>query len=121
MRANVLDFVEKPWGSYTDFIREKNVVVKELIVNPGHRLSLQTHKLREEHWFCLSGNGKAIVGSSQMDLNVGTKVHVPKNTIHRIINDGKEILRIAEIQIGFCDESDIIRHEDDFGREGTKT
>ncbi|MEK6894469.1 MAG: phosphomannose isomerase type II C-terminal cupin domain [Nanoarchaeota archaeon] len=108
--------VLKPWGSYTDFIREQNVVLKELVVAPGSKLSLQTHKLREEHWICISGNGKAVVGDSQFSLETGSRIYVPKNTIHRIINDGKDKLRIAEVQIGICDEDDIVRHEDDFGR-----
>lgn len=113
------NLVLKPWGSYTDFIREHNVVLKELVVNPGSKLSLQTHKLREEHWICISGTGKAVLGKSEIPLEVGSRVHVPKNTMHRIINDGKNKLRIAEVQIGVCDENDIIRHEDDFGRTST--
>lgn len=110
------DTVLKPWGNYTDFIREPNIVLKELIVHPGNKLSLQTHKLREEHWICISGSGKAVVGDSQVKLETGSRIFVPKNTIHRIINDGKDKLRIAEVQIGVCDENDIVRHEDDFGR-----
>lgn len=119
--SNNFNVVKKPWGSYVDFIREPNVVVKELTVNPGSRLSLQTHNFREEHWICIFGRGKAIIGSSEFDLIAGSKIHVPKNTVHRIINDSEEILRIAEVQLGLCDENDIIRYEDDFGRKGTKT
>ncbi len=112
----MINKVLKPWGSYTDFIREQNMVLKELVVSPGSKLSLQTHKLRDEHWICISGEGKAIVGDSQVSLEAGNKIYVPKNTIHRIINDGKDNLRIVEVQTGVCDENDIVRHEDDFGR-----
>jgi len=117
----VFDTVIKPWGSYTDFVREPNMVIKELTVKPGNKLSLQSHKMREEHWICVSGNGKAIVGNSELPLEIGSHIHVPKKTIHRIINDGEVMLRIAEVQLGECLETDITRYEDDFGRQGTNS
>lgn len=110
--------ISKPWGHYTDFIREDNVVVKELIVKPGMKLSLQSHDLREEHWICVSGKGFAILGNDKVSLFPGQRIHVPKKIIHRIVNDSDELLRITEVQLGFCDEKDIIRYEDDFGRNG---
>lgn len=109
--------VSKPWGHYTDFVREENLVIKELVVKPGMKLSLQSHELREEHWICISGNGSAILGDQKISLFSGQRVHIPKKEVHRIINDGKETLRITEVQLGFCDENDIIRYEDDFGRK----
>lgn len=115
----IFQTISKPWGHYTDFIREEKVVIKELIIKPGMKLSLQSHDLREEHWICVSGNGFAILGNEKVSLFPGQRIHVPKKTIHRIVNDGPGMLRIAEVQLGFCDEKDIIRYEDDFGRKGT--
>lgn len=113
------NLVQKPWGSYTDFVREHNVVIKELSINPSSKLSLQSHKLREEHWICISGIGIAILNNKEILLEQGTRIHVPKNAIHRIINNSNSVLRIAEIQLGKCLETDITRYEDDFGRTGT--
>ena len=44
-------------------------------------------------------------------------IYIPKNTIHRIENIGKEELIFIEIQLGEnLKEEDIIRLEDDYGR-----
>ena len=111
--------VVKPWGSYTDFIREDNVVLKEIIVSPGKRLSLQTHQKREEYWIVLFGSGLAVLDNLQTSLFKGSVVHVKIGQKHRIINNSDSVLRIAEVQLGECIETDVVRYEDDFGREGT--
>ncbi len=111
--------IQKPWGTYTDFIRETGVVVKEITVLPGKRLSLQSHQKREEYWIVISGKGLAVLDSDERPLSKGNVVHVKLNQRHRIINSSGETLRIAEVQLGECLEKDIVRYEDDFGREGT--
>ena len=111
--------VSKPWGSYTDFVREPNYVSKELTVNPGQRLSLQSHTYREEHWVCVEGSGTALIGEEEKPLSVGSYVFVPRLTRHRITNNGNGLLRVMEVQTGECREDDIVRYADDFGREGT--
>ncbi len=117
--ANSGNIIHKPWGSYTDFIREKGVVVKEITVSPGKRLSLQSHDKRKEHWIIISGKGLAVLDDSQIDLITGSIVHVDFGQKHRIINNSNDVLRIAEVQLGECLETDVVRYEDDFGREGT--
>ncbi len=52
-------------------------------------------------------------------LAVGSIVHVGIGQKHRIINNSDSLLRIAEVQLGECLENDVIRYEDDFGRQGT--
>ena len=43
-----------------------------------------------------------------------------QKTIHRATAGGKEDLVFIETQIGECDEDDIIRLEDDYGRVETE-
>ena len=119
--CEIMDKVTKPWGYYIDFVREENKALKELGVNPGSRLSLQSHQLREEYWTCMEGEGIATLGDSTVTLSPGTRVYVPRRVVHRISNTGKGLLRIAELQLGICDENDIRRYEDDFGRVAAKT
>ena len=46
-----------------------------------------------------------------------SNIYIPKKTIHRIENIGKEDLIFIEIQLGEnLKEEDIIRLEDDYGR-----
>ena len=41
---------------------------------------------------------------------------------HRLENPGKILLEVIEVQLGeYLEENDIIRFEDDFGREWTPT
>ena len=42
--------VQKPWGSYETMDRGPGFQVKRIIVKPGHKLSLQLHHRRSEHW-----------------------------------------------------------------------
>ncbi|MGV8142044.1 MAG: adenylyltransferase/cytidyltransferase family protein [Candidatus Pacearchaeota archaeon] len=113
--------VQKPWGTYTDFIREGTCVIKEITVSPNKRLSLQSHNKRKEYWIVISGEGKAVVGEEELPLREGSIVLIDFNQKHRIINDTDKTLRIAEVQLGECLETDVVRYEDDFGRQGTNT
>ena len=53
----------RPWGYYQVLADEPDHKVKRIIVYPGKRLSLQRHRLREEHWYILSG--QALVTRNQ--------------------------------------------------------
>ena len=114
--ASKNNLVEKPWGSYLDFVREKDSVVKEITVFPGKRLSLQSHNKRQEYWMVFQGSGSAIVGDKEIELSKGSFVFVDIGKVHRIINNSLDVLRIVEVQMGECSEDDIVRYEDDFGR-----
>jgi len=84
--------VFRPWGSYDSLDSEEGFQVKRLIVNPGAVLSLQKHAQRAEHW------------------------------VHRIANPFDEPVHIIEVQCGeYLGEDDIVRLEDNYGREGTNT
>jgi mannose-1-phosphate guanylyltransferase/mannose-6-phosphate isomerase len=45
----------KPWGHYEVILRSSNYLLKKITVNPNHRLSLQKHKFRSEHWIVVKG------------------------------------------------------------------
>ena len=44
----------RPWGFYTIISDKEDHKVKRIVVNPGKRLSLQSHQKRAEHWFIIS-------------------------------------------------------------------
>ena len=46
---------ERPWGRFEQFVCNESVTVKIITVNPGERLSLQTHGQRDEMWQILDG------------------------------------------------------------------
>jgi len=108
---------ERPWGSFTVLHTDSRHQVKKLVVNPGMRLSLQSHKYRAEHWFIVSGSGLVQIENEKKEVTAGDSVDIPIGAKHRISCTSKDPLTFVEVQTGNSfDESDIIRHEDDFGR-----
>ena len=112
----MLDSDDRPWGRWEEYLNESGYRVKRIIVHPGKRLSLQSHKLRKEHWVIVAGQGKFTLNDDVRSVQVGDTTYIDTRDVHRIENDGKEDLVIIETQLGECLEDDIVRLEDDWGR-----
>jgi len=107
----------KPWGFFVNIYGEDGFIVKKIVVNPGHRLSLQKHVHRSEHWFVICGTGKLQLENRKIELETGNAIDIPRNAWHRIKNTGEIDLVFIEIQQGApLIEEDIERKEDDYGR-----
>ena len=114
--------VYRPWGSYDSLENADGFQVKRLIVNPGAVLSLQLHHRRTEHWVVVRGVATITLGDREFELNPNESTYVPLETRHRIANFGTEPVHIIEVQCGdYLGEDDIVRFEDNYGREGTNT
>ena len=75
------------------------------------------HKNRSEFWQIVKGESKIIIDNKEYFLKEKEHIYIPKDSIHRIENIGKEELVFIEIQLGEnLKEEDIIRLEDDYGR-----
>lgn len=112
-----MNFEERPWGNYTVLHTEETCQVKKLVINPGMRISLQSHKFRAEHWFIVSGQGTAEVDGKEIYIGPGDSIDIPIGSKHRITCDKSEPLIFVEVQTGtLFTEEDIVRYEDDFGR-----
>lgn len=112
-----MNFEERPWGNYTVLHTDETCQVKKLIVNPGKRISLQSHECRAEHWFIVSGKGTAELDGNLMQVGPGDSIDVPVGTKHRISCGEGDSLIFIEVQTGTSfEEDDIVRYEDDFGR-----
>lgn len=109
--------VQRPWGEYTVLLDTDRVKVKRIIVSTGHRISLQKHRYREEHWVCIDGSGTVTLDGAHIPVARTVEVHIPSGAVHRLENTGTEPLVIIETQIGsYFGEDDIIRLEDDYSR-----
>tara|TARA_B100001094_G_C17765200_1_gene592320 strand:+ start:191 stop:676 length:486 start_codon:yes stop_codon:yes gene_type:complete len=106
----------RPWGSFENLLDEEGHKVKKIVVNQGQRLSLQLHRNRYEIWHILSGVGEMQVGNCAWTVSAGDRVEIGKLEVHRITNEGDTPVVILELQVGECQEDDIIRIEDDYGR-----
>ena len=114
--------VFRPWGSYDSIDMAENFQVKRLIVKPGAVLSLQKHAHRSEHWVCVKGRALITRNDEEFTLNVNESTYVAIGDIHRIANPYDEPVHIIEVQCGdYLGEDDIVRLDDNYGREGTNT
>lgn len=110
--------VYRPWGTYTILEENKNTKIKRIVVYPGAKLSMQMHHHRSEHWIVVHGTAKIVNGDQVIFLEENQSTYVPKTTRHRLENPGKVPLHLIEVQIGpYLEEDDIVRYDDDFGRE----
>ena len=114
--------VFRPWGSYDSIESADNFQVKRLIVKPGAVLSLQKHAHRSEHWVVVKGTARITRNDEEFDLNVNESTYISIGDVHRIANPYDEPVHIIEVQCGdYLGEDDIVRLEDNYGREGTNT
>jgi mannose-1-phosphate guanylyltransferase/mannose-6-phosphate isomerase len=114
--------VFRPWGSYDSIDGDEGFQVKRLIVNPGAELSLQKHARHAEHWTVVRGTARITLDEKEFDLNVNESTYVPIGAVHRIANQGSEPVHIIEVQCGdYLGEDDIVRLEDNYGRQSTIT
>lgn len=107
----------RPWGSFTILEEARGYKIKRIEVKPGHRLSLQMHHHRSEHWIVVSGTAKVVCGDSEMLLFSNQSTYVPPCTSHRLENPGVIPLILIEVQNGeYLGEDDIVRFQDDYSR-----
>jgi mannose-1-phosphate guanylyltransferase/mannose-6-phosphate isomerase len=112
--------VFRPWGSYDSLENGERFQVKRLIVRPGGVLSLQLHHHRAEHWVVVSGTARITRGEEVFLLEENQSTYIPIGVRHRIENPGKIPVHIIEVQSGgYLGEDDIVRFEDQYGRQGS--
>ena len=114
--------VFRPWGSYDSIDNGERFQVKRLSVKPGGVLSLQMHHHRAEHWIVVQGTARITRNDETFLLSENESTYIPIGATHRIENPGKMPLHLIEVQSGsYLGEDDIVRFEDNYGRQGTNT
>ena len=101
--------MHRPWGSYQDIDRGERFRAKRLTVNPGAKLSLQSHNRRAEHWVVVKGMAEVTLDGKIMTLHENESTYIPIGGIHRLANPGSEPLEVVEVQTGdYLEEDDIV-------------
>ena len=107
----------RPWGSYERIDVGGRYQVKRITVNPGSKLSLQSHFHRAEHWVVVSGTARVTVDDTVKVLSENQSVYIPLGAVHRMENPGHIPLELIEVQSGsYLGEDDIVRYEDVYNR-----
>lgn len=110
--------VHRPWGSYDSIDQGNRYQVKLIKVKPGGSLSLQMHHHRAEHWVVVKGTAVVVLGEEEKLLTENESVYIPIGKTHRLINPGKVVLELIEVQSGsYLGEDDIVRLDDAYKRK----
>jgi len=112
--------VPKPWGHELIWAHTDQYVGKVLVIEAGKRLSLQRHEIKDESIYVLSGRLRLHLEDDQgvvqiEELGPGDHRRVATGRIHRY----EAIERVELMEVSTPELDDVVRLEDDYGREGT--
>lgn len=112
------EIYNRPWGFYKTTLYSEYAQAKVITLFPDSELSLQEHKKREEHWVVIKGEGKVVLGESELDIFPGRYIYIPKGCRHQLVNTSLHTnLIVSEVQLGdYFGEDDIIRYKDKYER-----
>jgi mannose-1-phosphate guanylyltransferase/mannose-6-phosphate isomerase len=108
--------VVRPWGSFRQYAFNEQVTVSLMLVEPGMRLSLQSHTGRAELWIVLDPGAEVQVDEQILHPEVGAEIWIPANSKHRLSSTGPSV-RVLEVAFGNWQQADITRYADDFHRK----
>jgi mannose-6-phosphate isomerase-like protein (cupin superfamily) len=112
--------IDKPWGHELIWVVTDRYVGKLIAISAGRRLSLQYHEQKDESIYVLTGRLRLHLEDeggtmSVRELGPGESARVPVRRRHRFeAVDDVELIEVSTPEL-----DDVVRVEDDFGREGT--
>jgi mannose-6-phosphate isomerase len=112
--------VDKPWGHELIWVVTDRYVGKVIAIDAGRRLSLQYHEQKDESIYVLTGRLRLHLedeagAMTVRELGPGDSARVPAGRRHRFeAVDDVELIEVSTPEL-----DDVVRVEDDFGREGT--
>lgn len=107
--------VERPWGSFDQYAFNQEVTVSLITVQPGQRLSLQSHTGRSELWIVLDEGAEIIVDDEVFYPKRMEEIWIPVRAKHCLSSLGTEV-RVLEVAFGNWQQEDIMRFSDDYQR-----
>ncbi len=111
--------IPKPWGYELIWAHTERYVGKILYIEGGHSLSRQYHNVKDETIYVSRGELILELGQgetlSRTRVPAGQGFRVKPGLIHRFIaEETVELMEVATPEV-----NDVIRLEDEYGREGT--
>jgi mannose-6-phosphate isomerase len=112
--------VPKPWGHELIWAHTERYVGKVLVIEAGKRLSLQRHEVKDESIYVLSGRLRLLLEDDAgevrtEELGPGDHRRVETGRVHRY----EAIERVELMEVSTPELDDVVRLDDDYGREGT--
>lgn len=116
-RIQTIERHQRPWGWYETVSESGGHKIKRIQVLAGQKISLQTHRLRSEHWVVVRGTARITLDDRVFDLMPGGHCDIAVGQVHRLANMTADAVEIVELQFGAnLAEDDIVRLQDDYGR-----
>ena len=114
-----IERVDKPWGYEVRFARTDRYAGKLLFITKGSQLSLQYHEVKDETIYVQEGELDLVLGQGNerkvLRLSPGESYHITPGTVHRFSSATDCLL----FEVSTPELDDVVRLEDDYGREGT--
>lgn len=112
--------VDKPWGHEQIWALTDRYCGKILVIERGKRLSLQYHDQKDEWVHVLSGRLRLYLDDDAGELQTrelgpGEGAHVRVGRRHRY----EAIERCEVVEVSTPEIDDVVRIDDDYGRQGT--
>lgn len=111
--------VDKPWGHEIRFVRTDRYAGKLLVIRAGSQLSLQYHERKDEAFWVQEGTLELVTGKGAEQrverLGAGESRRIVPGTIHRF----RAVTDVILFEVSTPELEDVVRIEDDYGREGT--
>jgi mannose-6-phosphate isomerase len=112
--------VPKPWGWELVWAETEDYVGKLLFVRAGESLSLQYHEVKDESWLVREGRARLELGEvggelEAVEIGPDDAFRYRPGTVHRLT--AIEDTLVLEVSTPHVD--DVVRLEDQYGREGT--
>jgi len=111
--------VEKPWGYEIVWAETDRYVGKILHIAAGKKLSRQFHRKKDETFLVDAGEMDLEIGEGDarrvLRMSKGDAFHCPPGTVHRMV----AVKDVDVIEVSTPELDDVVRLEDDYGREGT--
>jgi mannose-6-phosphate isomerase len=111
--------VEKPWGYEIVWAETDRYVGKILHITAGQKLSRQYHRKKDETFLVEAGEMDLEIGEADarrvLHMKKGDSFHCTPGTVHRMV----AVKDVDVIEVSTPELDDVVRLEDDYGREGT--
>ena len=108
--------VVRPWGQFWQYAHNQETTVSLMEVQPGQRLSLQSHTGRAELWVVLDEGACVEIGNQTHYPSPGATLWIAAGEKHRLSCIGDQPVRVLEVAFGNWQQEDIQRYQDDYAR-----
>jgi Mannose-6-phosphate isomerase len=112
--------IEKPWGHVVLWALTESYAAKILVVEAGHRLSVQLHREKDETSYLLSGLLRLFRGATEFDLSErevkpGESWRVEPGQVHSI----EAVIDSVVLEVSTPHLDDVVRLDDRYGRDSS--